>query len=145
MLLSLLCLITATVTAQQSNPAPAAAFSDQPSSITLNELTLSKAMLFAKGDQASIRLSDNFLFTGEVVSNEQVFANLQTIIVRSAVYSNALLQISKQTNADMSVNYAAQIFGNRSTDGFQLKKSTDGNYKFEKFETASILQDCHLQ
>jgi uncharacterized protein YueI len=145
MLLSLLCLTTAAVTAQQTNPALTAAFSNQAQSIVSSELNLSNAMSFAKGQQASIKLADDFIFPGEVISNDQVYSNLQTIIVRSAAFNNALLQISKQTNADKSVNYVAHIFGNKSSDGFQLKKSADGRYVFQKFETEIILQDCHLQ
>ncbi len=144
MLLYVLCLCTATVTAQQSNPAPTAVFSKQPPTISLSESTLSNAMLFAKGKQASIHLGDDFMFPGEVISNDQVYSNLQTIIIRSSAYNNAVLQISKQTNADRSVSYVAHIFGNKSKDGFQLKKSSDGNYTLQKFETALLLQDCNL-
>ncbi len=145
MLLFLLCLTTAAVTAQSTNPPRTAAFSNQAQSIFLSESTLSNAMLFTKGQQATIQLGDSFTFPGEVISNDQVYYNLQTIIVRSAAFNNALLQISRQTNEDKSVDYVAQIFGNKTTDGFQLKKSSDGTYVLQKFETDVILQDCNQQ
>ena len=144
MLLFVLCLTTAAVTAQSTNLPRTAAFSKQAESMLLAESTLSNAMLFTKGQQASIQLGDDFIFPGEVVSNDQVYHNLQTIILRSPAFNNALLQISKQTNEDKSVSYAAHIFGNKSTDGFELKKSADGKYVFQKFETDIILQDCNL-
>ncbi len=145
MLLLVLCLTTAAVTAQSTNPAPTEVFSNQAQSIALSESTLTNAMLFAKGQKASIHFSDDFIFPGEVMSNDQVYPNLQTIIVRSSTFNNALLQISKQTNDDQSISYVAQIFGNKSKDGFQLKRSSNGNYTLQKFETAIILQDCNLQ
>ncbi len=145
MLLFMLCLTTAAVTAQSTNPPRTPVFSHQGQSISLSESTLSNAMLFTKGQQATIQLGDNFIFPGEVISNDQVYYNLQTIIVRSPAFNNALLQISRQTNDDRSVNYVAHIFGNKSTDGFELKKSTDGMYVLQKFETDLILQDCKLQ
>jgi len=145
MLLFVLCLTIAAVTAQRTNPPYIAVFSNQAESISLSESTLSNAMLFAKGQQASIQFANDFIFPGEVISNEQVYHNLQTIIVRSAAFNNALLQISRQTNEDKSVSYVAHIFGNQSKDGFQLKRSANGNYTLQKFETAVILQDCNLQ
>lgn len=145
MLLYLLCLTTATATAQQSSPPTTPAFANQPSSIELPVSILSNAMLFAKGQQVSISLSKSFMFQGDVISNDQVYHNLQTIIVRSPAFNNALLQISKQTNNDRTVTYAAQIFGNKSSDGFHLKHFSNGNYSLEKFETIAVLQDCHLQ
>lgn len=102
-------------------------------------------MLLAKGDQAVIELADGFTFTGEVITNEQVYSNLQTLIVRTTQYNNAVMQISRQTLQDGSVSFAAHIFANRSTDGFQLKRANNGSYLLQKFETALVLQDCNMQ
>lgn len=145
MLLCLLCLTTYAATAQTSIPAPTAVFEHQPSTIALPEHKLSKAMLLARGDQAVLELADGFTFSGEVISNEQVYSNLQTLIVRTTEFNNAVMQISRQTQQDGSILFAAHIFANRSTDGFQLKRANDGIYLLQKFETALVLQDCNMQ
>lgn len=138
----MLCMSTAVVHAQQINADPAV-FSSYSSSIDLSESVLSAAINISKGEQANIQFANNFNFSGTVISNEQVYSNLQTIMIRSAAYNNALLQISKQINKDNSITYVGRIFSPGSADGFEIKRNAQGNYHLQKFETSHILQDCH--
>ncbi|HSN59903.1 MAG TPA: hypothetical protein VLR49_03140 [Ferruginibacter sp.] len=145
MLLFLLALTTATLDAQQNQAANAAVFNNFSQTIDLSETTLSNAMQMSKGQQATFNFGNDFDFPGVVLSNEMVFENLQTIIIRSSAYNNALLQISKQINEDKTISYVGRIFGKGSADGYEIKRTNNGGYQLEKFETANILQDCNLQ
>jgi uncharacterized protein YdeI (BOF family) len=145
MFLLLLCLTTAVVNAQQKKEPSPAAFSNFSQTIDLSESTLSNAMQLAKGQQMVLNFGNEFNFPGEVLSNEKVFDNLQTIIIKSSAYNNALLQISKQINDDKSISYVGRIFSRSSSDGYEIKRISNGNYQLQKFEMAMILQDCHLQ
>ncbi len=138
----MLCLTTAAVNAQQNQPAPAV-FSNFSSTIQFSESLLSGAIQTAKGQQALLNFGSGFQFAGTIISNEQVFSNLKTVIVRSTAYNNALLQISQQVNEDKSISYVGRIFSPGSADGYELKKSPEGNYRLQKFETAKIFQDCN--
>ncbi len=144
MLLFLLALTTATVHAQQNKAANAAVFNNFSQTIDISETTLSNAMQMSKGQQAMLNFGNDFNFPGVVLNNEIVFDNLQTIIIRSSAYNNALLQISKQINDDKTISYVGRIFGKGSADGYEIKRTTNGSYQLQKFETANILQDCNL-
>lgn len=145
MLLLMLCLTTAAVHAQQPKAAPVAAFSNFSNTIPVLETTLSGAMHMSMGKEVAVGLSQEFNFPGTVLSNENVYHNLQTLLIKSSLYNKSLLQISKQINDDKSITYVGRIFNPGGADGYSLKRAADGSYHFEKFETASILQDCHQQ
>lgn len=143
MLLLILCLNIAAALAQQNKPVTAV-FSKFSHSIDLSESLLHNTVLIIKGQPAVVKFGKDFSFSGTVISNEQVLDNLQTIIIKSAEYNDALLQISKQTNEDKSISYVGRIFSNNSTDGYEIRRSDNGQYRLQKFETARILQDCKL-
>ena len=144
MLFLLLFLVTVGVNAQQKKVAAPAVFSNFSSSINLSEAVLSNTMQMTKGQQVALNFGNDLNFPGEVLSNEIVFENLQTIIIKSSVHNNALLQISKQINEDKSISFVGRIFSQGGSDGYELKRTADGNYHLQKFETAQILQDCEL-
>jgi hypothetical protein len=144
MLLLMLCLTTAAVHAQPK-AAPVAAFTSLSSTITVSETTIAGAMQMSKGQEVTVPLSPEFNFPGTVLSNENVYENLQTIIIKSSIYNHSLLQLSKQINDDKSITYVGRIFNPGGADGYGLKRGVDGTYHLEKFETAIILQDCHQQ
>lgn len=145
MLLLMLCLSTAAVHAQQKKAAPDAVFNHLSQTIQLSEATLSAAMQMSKGQELTVAFSQEFNFPGKMLSNENVFENLQTVIIKSSAYNNALLQLSKQVNTDNSISFVGRIFNPGGADGYELKRAIDGSYYFQKFQTASILQDCDLQ
>ncbi len=139
MLLLILCSFAAVATAQQKTPA----FSNYSSSITVSESVLSNAVKIAKGQQAQVNFGE-LNFSGLVLSNTQVFENLQTIIIKSPAFNDALLQISKQILEDKTIAYVGRIFSEGSSDGYQIKRASNGAYSLEKFEAAVIKQDCAL-
>ena len=140
MLLLILCAATTFATAQQKIPA----FRNYSSSILVSESTLSNTVKMAKGQLAQINFGNELNFSGEVVSNVQVYGNLQTIIIRSKEFNNALLQISKQTLEDNTVSYVGRIFSEGSADGYHIKRGTDGAYNLQKFDATVLKQDCAL-
>jgi hypothetical protein len=142
-LLFLLCLTAAVANAQQKKPAPAV-FTRFSPSIDVSESVFSNTIVIGKGQTTSLNFGSDFIFSGVVTSNEQVFDNLQTVIIRSSQYNNALLQLSRLINEDKSISWAGRIFSQGSTDGYEIKKYADGSYHLKKFETAMILQDCDL-
>ncbi len=144
MLLFMLYLTTASVHAQQKKADPVAAFTNISNSINLSEATLKAVMQMHKGADVALSFSQDFNFPGTVLSNENLYDNLQTLIIKSSSYNNALLQLSKQVNADKSISYVGRIFNPGGADGYELKKTADGSYHFIKFKTATILQDCNL-
>jgi hypothetical protein len=141
MLLLALCLIAILANAQEQQPAAKAAFNNFSAEIAIDPAALLIAMEANKGEQVNIPLSKEFSFNGNVISNENVYDNLQTIIIKSADYNNAVMQISKQT-INNTISYTGRIFGQGSTDGYHIKKDADGNYQLQKFELALIRQDC---
>jgi hypothetical protein len=143
MMLLMLCLTLAAAKAQQQESAPA--FKAFSASISFEESALGKTMQMEKGQQAEIAFGNELKISGEVISNINVYDNLQTVIIRSAEYNNALVQVSKQLNADGTINYVGRIFSPGAADGFEIKRSAEGAYSLQKFETAAILQDCSMK
>jgi hypothetical protein len=73
------------------------------------------------------------------------YQNLQSVLIRSEQFENALLQVSKITNNDKSISYVGRIINQNALDGYEIKKDLANNYRLQKFETKSILQDCSHQ
>ena len=140
MLLLAICL-TAMLANAQEQPAAKAAFNNLSAEIAIDPAALFTALQANKGDQVNIPFSKEFSFNGNVISNENVYDNLQTIIIKSADYNNAVMQISKQV-INNSISYTGRIFGQESTDGYHIKQDAEGNYHLQKFELALIRQDC---
>jgi hypothetical protein len=103
-----------------------------------------KPTLFdAYPETISINLSSNFKFAGTVISNQQKYDNLQTIMIRSSENSQSVFQISKITNKDNSISYAGLIINQDAADGYVIKNN-NGIYSLQKFESGKILQPCKL-
>lgn len=142
MLLILLCLSTAAVYSQQKVDSRPKLFAALPATMKVNDASLKDAFTFFPGQKVSIALSNNFVFTGEVISNEVKYSNLQNIIIRSATLNNALLSLSKTINTDKTISYTGRIISNNAFDGYEIKRSIAGDYNMQKFETGKIFQDC---
>lgn len=143
MMLPILCLTVAAAQAQNEN-APSV-FKQFSSTISLDKSELDNAMLVTKGQQTELSFGEGLRFSGEVLSNINVFDNLQTVIIKSSSYNNAVIQVSRQINTDKTVNYVGRIFSPGAADGFEIKRSADGVYRLQKFETAVLLQDCNMK
>ncbi len=141
-LLLLLCLTTAISFAQQKPDSRPKIFAALPETIKVNGAALQNAFTLFEGQNASIALANNLIFSGVVISNEVKYNNLQNIIIKSALLNNALLSLSKIKNPDNSITYTGRIINSKAFDGFEIKRNEDGQYNLHKFETAQILQDC---
>jgi hypothetical protein len=142
LLLVMLSLTTITVSAQKTKPR---LFGQYPEVIDLSKTTLQQTFSAIPGKSINIAFNDQFHFEGIVLSNELKYSNLQSVLIRSAAFGNAIFQVSKLTNADNSISYVGRIINPDAQDGYEIKKDNKDNYRFQKFETDRILQDCSYQ
>jgi hypothetical protein len=141
LVLLLLCLSTVTAYSQKTSIKPTL-FSKYPESIQLSKNILQNTLNANEGEEVVISFSGDFRFKGIVLSNIKKYDNLQSVIIRSAFFGNAVLQVTRITNEDKTVSYTGRIINPNAADGYQIKKDKNDNYSFEKFETNTILQDC---
>lgn len=142
LLMLLLCLTTA-VSYSQADSRPKI-FQNFPESFTVNEPFFQNIFQATDGQDVSLPLSTSFNFPGKVLSNEFKYSNLQSITIKSSIFDNAILHLSKITNEDNSITYVGRIINDRAFDGYEIRRSTDGTYSFKKFETAKVMQDCNF-
>jgi hypothetical protein len=135
-------LLSATGFCQNTTGAKPKLFANYPDHINCSVNEFSKSFVTAQDQNINLTFSDNFLFNGTVTSNVVKYANLQTAVIRSASFSNAIFVLSKITNADGSINYVGHIINTKYFDGYDLKKDASGNYQLVKIETGAVLQDC---
>lgn len=145
MLLSLVCLCTyAGAAAQQSPEVKPKLFSSYPSTLNISESCLQNIFNLATGESAIIDFGNSLLFPCKVLRNEIKYSNMQTVIIRSTAFDNAMFQITKITNTDQSISYKGRIINERAADGFEIKKSAGGSYQLQKFDTDKVLEGCFL-
>lgn len=145
MCMLLVCLCTyATSFAQQTPAAKPKVFETLPSSISVSESLLESFFTLNKNQETTLALGDKFSFPGKVLSNEAKYSNLQTVIVKSSAFNNAILQVSRIINEDKSITYTGRILNTKAFDGFEIKKTATGLYEFQKFETDQVTNDCSL-
>ena len=65
---------------------------------------------------------------------------MQSAIIRSPVFNNAIFHISKRTNPDNSITYVGRIINQNYFDGYELKIDAFGNYHLIKIETDNVIQ-----
>lgn len=141
---ALFCL-TATLpaAAQQASNTQPRLFNSFPSSIQCTVQELSRVFALAEGQNITLSFSGNFQFSGPVTSNIQKFSNLQSTIIKSPAFNNAVFSLSKRIEADNSVTYVGMILNEDYADAYMLKKSSNGTYSLEKFEVLTKRQDCN--
>ena len=145
MCMLLVCLCTyATSLAQVTTAAKPKVFDTLPSSISISESLLESFFNLDKNQETTLALGDKFSFPGKVLSNEVKYSNLQTIIVKSSAFNNAIFQVSRIINEDKSISYTGRILNIKAFDGFEIKKNAAGFYELLKFETDQVTNDCSL-
>ena len=141
----LVCLsVYATGTAQQTTAVKPKLFANLPSSILISENLLQSFFSLSQNQETILNISSGFNFPCRVLSNEIRYSNLQTIILKSASFDDAIFQISRIVNDDRSLTYTGRIINSRAFDGFVIKKDAAGIYQLEKFETDQVLEVCTL-
>lgn len=117
-------------------------FTHFPDVINCSESVLSSVFNSAPGQNISLSFSDNFSFSGVVINNLVKYSNLQSAVIRSPYFNNAVLSISKIINRDNSVSYTGRIINKDYFDGYELKMNAAGIYQLLKVETDRVIQDC---
>ncbi|WP_462250792.1 hypothetical protein [Ferruginibacter sp.] len=141
--ITLLCtLFSATAFSQNANGTKAQLFSNFPSKINCSETELSKVFAAAVNQNINVAFSDNFLIDGTVTSNIVKYNNLQTVVIKSPLFADAIFVLSKITNRDNSITYVGRIINRKYFDGYELKKDNFNNYQLVKIETDKVMQDC---
>ncbi|MDQ6761038.1 MAG: hypothetical protein M3015_00245 [Bacteroidota bacterium] len=102
---------------------------------------LDKAFLAKEGSVIQLQFSNNFVFSGTIMSSVQRYGKLSSIIVKSPSLQNTLLSLSKRTNEDNTITYVGRILNGSYADGYELNKNTDGTYTFNKVKSEDLLQD----
>ena len=133
------CLGTLPVFSQQTKPS---LFNAYPSSIPVSKDILEQAFSASIGGNISIPFSTNFVYAGTVVSNIRKYDNLQSVLVKSPAFGNALLQLSKVTKADNSFYFTGRIINNDTADGYELKVDNNGAYRLQKTQMNMVFQEC---
>jgi hypothetical protein len=145
-MLLLFTIITATGFSQlaASNPRPKL-FAAFPESIDCSPSELARIFTIAEGQQANVSFAGSFAFSGTVSSNVVKFSNLQTVVIKSPAFSNAIFHVSKRLKADNSIVYVGRIINEAFADGYELKRDAAGNYRLQKIETEKVMPDCNQQ
>ena len=144
MLLLLLCFTTAASFSQAQHASKQQIFSAFPNTINCSVSEFSNAFTAAEGQHIILSFSDNFKFSGTVISNIVKYSNLQSLIIRSDESGNTIFHLSRQVNADNTISFVGRILNPNASDGYEIKKGLAGNYNFEKLVTEKVLQECNL-
>ena len=136
-----LTLLTTAAFCQRSKPSN---FAEFPDNISCSVFEFHNAFEAREGQQVVMAFSNNFRFTGTVLYNVAKYDNLQTMTIKSDQFENTIFHLSRQQLDGKSVSFVGRITSPDAADGFQVKKSTGGNYILEKTEATRMLQECHL-
>ncbi|MEO5650689.1 MAG: hypothetical protein ABIR03_12300 [Ginsengibacter sp.] len=101
---------------------------------------LDKAFTAAEGASVKFKFY-NFSFSGTITSSIKRYDNLHSVIIKSPSLNNTLLSISKRINDDKTITYVARIINEGYADGYELVKSNDGSYAFNKIKTEMLIED----
>ena len=117
-------------------------YASLPESINIDKNIFGNVLNAPEGKEISVRLSDQFTFTGTVIGNFTKYKKLHTVMVRSTEDATSILQITL-INDDNNISYAGRIINSNAADGYEIKNN-NGNYSLQKFETLKILDPCKL-
>ena len=139
----LLCVIcSAVVHAQNPSGTKPSLFNNFPAKVICSEQELGRVFNSTANQDISLSFSDNFIFSGKVTSNVVKYANLQTAIIKSPAFGDAIFVLSKITNTDRTTGYVGRIINKNYFDGYELKKDASNNYQLIKIETDKVIPDC---
>ncbi len=136
-------LLTASIASQaQTNDARRKIYSSFPQSINIDKNIFGNVLDAKEGREVSLRLSDEFIFNGTVISNFTKYKKLHTVLVRSTENATSILQITL-IDSDNTISYSGRIINSNAADGYEIKNN-NGSYYLQKFETLKILDPCKL-
>ena len=117
-------------------------YADRPQSINVDKNIFASVLDVAEGNEVSVALSSDFIFTGKVIGNFTKYNDLHTVMVRSNDNETSILQITAIKN-DNTVSYSGRIINSTAAVGYEIKNN-NGVYSLQKFETIKILDPCKL-
>ena len=134
-------LFSATAFTQKAPKTPL--FRAYPADVSLESNMLERTLTSSTGDNVSLELAEGFTFKGKVISNTQVYSNMQTVVVRSAELDNSIMQVTKISNPNGPSTYSCRIVNQKASDGYAMKPAQQGNLHLKKVETDRLLPDCN--
>lgn len=117
-------------------------FTNYPASINCKAKVFEKALDSKEGQHISLKVSAQFTFSGNVVSNVYKYGKMQTVVIRSDEFDGALLLISKQHLPNNQYSITGRLMSPRASDGYQIKEDDKGEYVFKKIDTDRLLETC---
>ncbi|MBS1928648.1 MAG: hypothetical protein IT254_04640 [Chitinophagaceae bacterium] len=117
-------------------------FKDFPSLINCKATLFDKALNAKEGQHITLEVSENFKFSGTVVSHVLKYGKMQTVVIRSEVFEGALLLVSKQNLPNNRFSYTGRIMSPLASDGYQIKQDEKGSFVFQKIDTDRLLETC---
>jgi len=117
-------------------------FAEFPGSVDISKTMLKNMMVSKAGETVSVPFNNKFVFEGKVMSNENKYDNLQSMIIRSNNMGNTLFQLSKIINKDKSITYVGRIMNPDALEVYEIKNDVAGNYRLQRIDLDNILQDC---
>lgn len=115
-----------------------------PNHVPLSIQTFNQAFDAREGQEVIVSFSPEFQFSGTVLSNEMKYGNLQTVLIKSPEFQQAIFSISMITGETNTITYTGRIIHPGAEDGYMLKNEA-GQYSLSKISTDSVLQDCSYQ
>ena len=141
-LLAVLFSVASIASFAQIHDARAKKYASLPESINIDKSIFGNVLDAHEGKEISLRLSDQFTFTGTVISNFTKYNKLHTVMVRSTENATSILQITL-IDSDNNISYSGRIINSNAADGYEIKNN-NGSYSLQKFETLKILDPCRL-
>lgn len=141
-ILCMLFILSSVSTFAQAQEKAKALFAQFPQTIQLSDNILDGTIKASAGEEVIIAFSRDFRFRGTVISNESRYANMQTVLIRSEAFDNAVFQLSRISNDDKTYSYSGRIMQATATDGYEVKKDANNAYCIQKIETSRIMEPC---
>ena len=128
--------------AQESTVSKNTFFSLQPDTVYIHSGLFESIMNVKTGSTISIKFTDNIIFDGIVLSNEQAYQNQQTVLIKSSEANNALFQLSKIVTTENKELFVGRLLNTETENGYLISKNVANNYQLNKISLKNILQDC---
>ncbi|MFL5809643.1 MAG: hypothetical protein ACJ749_08980 [Flavisolibacter sp.] len=107
-------------------------FNNLPQKMNLKISEVEPVLQQSIGTSVNLKLADNFLFQGTVISKSDTpDESVKSIVIRSASMQGASFTFSKTKNQDGSFKYIGRIMSRNNGDAYEIKFE-NGQYILEK-------------
>ncbi len=116
-------------------------FSDLPSKIDLNIVTLENFLDLPSGRQVNIPLGSYFNLQGVIISKSDAGdADIKSIVIKSINRRGATFTFTRIHNKDGSFSYLGRMFSSNHSDAFEITFKND-QYILTKRKTLDIINE----